>query len=528
MDLAEKYKPTTQKALFHNNNVTAIKKWLQNIEYSNTYQHILYIHGPIGCGKTTTLDILLKGYNIIQLNSDDLRTNDGINDSISQCIDYKSVTLENISKWNHSNRKDKPNIVIIECLEQTDKTIHSFLEILYKDKKINIPAIIVANSKKINEIFSKTPNFSSIAFNKPSLLEVSKLLDTINKDEKLGLDKQMKNTLIEFVESDLRQLFQILTQFKLRKNSSSNVDFNIFLNSFDKKLKDIDLYDTMNYFYNPEAPIDIEHMFLKSSSEPLLLNNSMFYNYLNLINNLETAYDKKMDDSFFNAVDSCSIANIYNNFIFKQHYWDLMPYYVYEGVITPSITIKKTFEEKVINDNLDISQLIDESIVPFRDISHNYFNSFNDIQKNTKFDITKYHTDMTISNYIQLISKKLDIIEKIKKLDLDRIEKCDELKSVVKLIYEYDLYNFEEDQLDTNSLDEYINKNINRINIRPLKKMMNIFVLSKLPTYKNSELLICKSLLKIIFEKRIPKTITNTSNNLEDMICNLDSIWKFV
>lgn len=527
-NLIEKYRPTTQKGLFHNNNVNAIKKWIQNIEYSTNYQLILYIHGPIGCGKTTTLDILLKSFNVIELNSDDLRTNDGINESISQCIDFKSITLENISKWNHSNRKDKLNIVVIECLEQTDKTIHSFLEILYKEKKINVPVIIVANSKKINEVFSKTPNFTSISFNKPSLLEVSKLLDTINKEEKLGLDKQMKNTLIEFVESDLRQLFQILTQYKLRKESSKNVDFNLFLNSFDKKLKDIDLYDTMNYFYNPEIPVDIEYMFLKSSSEPLLLNNSMFYNYLNIIDTFESHYNMKIGDELFDAVESCSDANIYNNYIYKQHFWDLMPYYVHEGVITPSVIIKKSFENKTIQDNRDVSQIIDECVIPFRDISHNYFNSFNDIQKNTRFDITKYHNDMSISLYIQLIIKKLDEVEKLKKTQKGHIEESDELQSLVKMIYEYDLYNFEDDNSEVKTIDEYVTKNISRINIRPLKKMMNIFVIKKLPTYKNSEVLICKGLLKLIFEKRIPKNTITSSNKLEDMLCNLDSIWNFV
>lgn len=528
MNLEEKYKPTTQKGLFHNNHITAVKKWLQGIDYVTNYQSILYIHGPIGCGKTTTLDILLKSYNVIQLNSDDLRTNDGINESISQCVDYKSITLENITKWNHSNRKDKLNIVVIECLEQTDKTVHSFLEILHKEKKINIPVIIVANSKKINEVFSKTQNFTSISFNKPSLLEISKLLDTINKNEKLALDKQMKNTLIEFVEGDLRQLFLILTQYKLRKESSNTVDFSVFLNSFDRKLKDIDLYDTMNYFYNPLSGIDVDHMFLKGSTEPLLLNNSMFYNYLNVIKSLESSYETKSGDKFFDAVESCSHANIYNNYIYKQHYWELMSYYVFEGVITPSVIIKKTFENKSIADNVDISQIIDECIVPFRDVSHNYFNSFNDVQKNTKFDITKFHKDMTISHYIQLIVKKLDILEKIKKSQTTSLENCDELNSIIKIIYEYDLYNFEEDTHETDSLDQYISKNISRINIRPLKKMMNIFILTKLPTYKNSELLICKGLLKFIFEKRIPKNNLTSSNKLDDMICDLDSIWKFV
>lgn len=529
-NLSEKYKPTSQKSLFHNNNVNSIKKWLQNLTFSDgDYKHILYIHGPIGCGKTTTLDILLKSYNVIQLNSDDLRTNEGVNEALSLCIDFNSITLENISKWNHSNRKDKSNIVIMECLEQSDKTIHSFLELLYKDKKINVPVIIVANSKKINEVFGKTPNFTSVLFNKPSLLEISKLLDEINKNEKLGLDKQMKKVLIDFVESDLRQLFQILTQYKLIKDkqeSTQSIDFHRFLNSFDKKLKDIDLYDTMNYFYNPEIPVDIDYMFVKSSSEPLLLNNSMFYNYLSIISEFETLYDKRIGDKLFDSVESCSNANVYNNFIYKQHYWELMPYYVYEGVISPSVNIKKTFENESIQGNRDVSQTIDELVVPFRDISHNYFNSYNDIQRNTSFAISKYHNDMSISLYIELVIQKFNNIEKLKKAKKQNsILESEDLTTIIEVVHEFQLYNFEEDNSQVDTLDEYINKNINRINIRPLKKLMNIFVLKKLPSYKSSDTLICKGLLKKIFETKIPKDKTN---NLDDIMCNLENIWNFV
>lgn len=537
--LDEKYKPTTQKGLFHNSNVTSIKKWLQNLQIeSGNYQHILYINGPISCGKTTTLDVLLKGFNIIVLNSDDLRTNDGMNNCLSQCIDFKAVTLENISKINHTHyhKRDKNNLVLIECSEQCDKIIHSFLELLFDEKKLNVPVIIVSNATKIHEVFNKTSRFTNVTFNKPSLLEVSKLVDVVNKVESLGLDKQMKSMLIDFVDYDLRQLFYILSQYALRKQGLDSVDFTEFLKSFDKKLKDIDLYDTLSYMYNPTSPINMEDMFLKASSEPLLLCNSMFYNYLSVNTEFEKVYQQEAFDAIYKVAENCSDANIYNNHIYKNHYWELTPYYAFQGVLYPSVFTKKTFSQKKLPENTNINRVLDTIITPFRDISHNYFNSLTDIKSTTKFDVASYHNDMTISHYISILKTKLIKIDKMYKTKSksdcngkgsgeNNTVFIQEVYDLTKLIHDMELYNFEESNTDCKTVNDYIAKNIKLINLRPLKKLMNIFVFEKLASFKGSETIICKELLRLLYKKRVPKTIN--INTVEDLVCDLKDIWNF-
>ena len=76
--IAERYKPTTQKSLFHKDIVNHIRKWIKMIEDyaddSRSVKQILFLYGPIGCSKTVTVECLFKGYNLINVDSDNIRS----------------------------------------------------------------------------------------------------------------------------------------------------------------------------------------------------------------------------------------------------------------------------------------------------------------------------------------------------------------------------------------------------------------------------------------------------------------------
>ena len=186
--IAAKYKPTTQKALFHKDVVNHIKKWIRMIEKDAKedldVKHILFIHGPIGSSKTVTVECLFKGYNLIDIDSDHLRSAEKITETISGIVGFREVTLANIEKWNHKNRKDKSNILFVDNLELCDRGIENFIETLYNKYNINIPVILVCNSSKYKEIFINYQNCTFLEFKRPSLLELTKLSNEICKNEK--------------------------------------------------------------------------------------------------------------------------------------------------------------------------------------------------------------------------------------------------------------------------------------------------------------------------------------------------------
>ena len=93
---SQKYKPTTQKSLFHKDVVNHIRKWIQDIEYKyetvKDVKQILFLNGPVGCGKSVTVECLFKGYNLINIDSDNLRNSDKIQESLQQIISFNNIT----------------------------------------------------------------------------------------------------------------------------------------------------------------------------------------------------------------------------------------------------------------------------------------------------------------------------------------------------------------------------------------------------------------------------------------------------
>ena len=99
---SQNYKTTNQKSLFHKDVVNNIRKWIQNIEYKyetiKDVKQILFLNGPVGCGKSVTIECLFKAYNLINVDSDNLRNADKINDALQQIINFNGITLANIDK----------------------------------------------------------------------------------------------------------------------------------------------------------------------------------------------------------------------------------------------------------------------------------------------------------------------------------------------------------------------------------------------------------------------------------------------
>ena len=71
MLLCDKYKPNTQKSLFHKDLVNHIRKWIINleqcVELKQTAKHILFLSGPIGSGKSVCVDVLFKNFELINV-----------------------------------------------------------------------------------------------------------------------------------------------------------------------------------------------------------------------------------------------------------------------------------------------------------------------------------------------------------------------------------------------------------------------------------------------------------------------------
>lgn len=563
---SQKYKPTTQKSLFHKDIVSHIRKWIQNIEYKyetiKDVKQILFLNGPVGCGKSVTVECLFKGYNLITIDSDNLRNNDKIQEALQQIISFNSITLSNIDKWNHKNKRDKNNIVFIDNIELCERGIESFVNLIYT-KEINVPIILICNTSRYKDIFSNYKNCTFIDFNHVSLLEISKLIDDINKKEKLNLDKHMIKQIIEKSQNDIRQLLFILEQWNITKNS--NISFSKFIDTIDFKYTDEDLSTKMDYIFKPKEPFNIVKLHSKFSCEPHLISNTIYQNYANITldniyhlsdtnNTISETNSLDILNNMVKAVDNISSSNIIHNEIYENQNWQLYDDYIHQSCIIPTYYLQEN--NKILFKDNNFNRKLNFNL--FKDISYNFINSYNEVKnickKNTYNNLEEINKNLNVIldpqncfyivdillNNMKILNNYFDTNKKGKnttkkeKLELynnisDPIVK-NALDKIFQIIYDYKLFEIDIDDLYKlkNGGEEIINKSIQKINLRVLKRLLNIF------TFSDNNKIFKSNIETSLQYKILQHLITNLNNTkvsvintVEGMTIDLDKIWGF-
>jgi len=560
-----KYKPTTQKLLFHKDIVNHIRKWIQTIEYkyetTKNVKEILFLNGPVGCGKSVTVECLFKGYNLINIDSDNLRNNDKLNETLQQIVSFSSITLANIDRWNHKNKQDKNNIVFIDNIELCDRGIETFVNLVYA-RNINVPIILICNTTKYKDIFSSYKNCTFIDFKNVSLLEITKLINEINKTECLNLDKNMITKIIDRSQYDIRQILFILEQWNISKGTS--ILFSNFIDSIDIKYVDEDLSKKMEYIFKSNE-FNIVKLHNKFCSDPHVISNTIYQNYPNItldkISQIKDISQKDELDLLMNmekVINNISYSNIIHNEIYENQRWELYNEYVHESCVIPTYYLQEM--NKNIFKQVETTYKINFN--SFKDISYNFINSYNEVKNickkqlcSDKFNQNKcdlnlnvifepqncfYIVDMLLKNMIIVNeyfnkNKKGKNTTKKEKLELynninDPIVK-NALDKIFQIIYDYKLFEIDID--DLNKLkkgdEEIIIKNFQKVNLRVLKRFLNIFTFSdNNKIFKsNIETSLQYKILKYLLDNTDNSTKVSVINSVEEMTIDLDKIWGF-
>lgn len=568
----EKYQPITSKSLFHKNIVETIKKWLKSIvdlsEYNKSVQKILFLHGPVGCGKSVTINILLKNYNINNIEPSDIRSNEKINDITSSLSNFNDMTLSNIDKWNKKNVKIKSenNIILIDNIELCEKNIETFVETVHKKKNVNIPLILICNNPKLKDIFVSNPDCTYIEFGKPLENELIDLITDINIKECLRLRNEYIKTIIELSQYDIRQVLYILEQWK-----TSNHNFNEFITNIVVKHTDIDLTNKLLYLFDGRKLHDTNYTFDLASTEPIVVSYNFFQNYLDVLQYKQKEFDTKKENdtkkekynlealiASSNICESISYSNTIGNKIFDEQYWDLYNIYTMTSCVIPSYHIKET----CCIDNIE--QELYNNIVPFKDISYNFINSFNEVKRictennlsNKTIHINNNPIKFTdISNdFCYLLAKmflfgigELNIyFDKNKKgkntSKNEKILLCNSIKTgkikdifddVLDKIYSYKLFEVDMTDIIMNR-KKYINdecyiNNVNKIDLRMLKRLINIFSFVETNRFIKSHVEMAikyKLLQRLINDINEQHKNNNNIYDVNNLVCELDDIWN--
>ena len=577
-----KYKPVTQKSLFHKDIINHIRKWIKMIEdYAEdkkSVKNILFLYGPVGSSKTVTVECLFKGYNVIEIDSDMLRSADKISDCLQSIVGFNSITLANIDKWNHKNKRDKSNVVFIDNLELCDRGIESFIDTLHNKNNVNVPIILVCNNSKFRDIFVNYNNCTFIQFKKPSLLELTKLSNEISKGEHLDLKKDQIKKIIEHSEYDIRQLLFLLEQWLLSKQIF--ISFEDFINSIQVKNTDKDLSEKMEYLFNHNKKFNIEETFIIASSEPQTLSFSIYQNYLTLNTPvLDKQKNIELLSNYSSIMDCISVSNIIHNAIYEHQNWDLYNDYSFYSTVFPSYYLKKNtkilFDETSLDtlDTLDTLDKLDTPVVekeklyyqqfsPYKDISYNFLNSYEEVKKVSKLNLYSKvlksnglmispYTISDPTNCFIIVKMLVDCIENLNEYFIknkrgknttkkEKLDLCDNitldsvktaLNTLVNNVYYYKLFEIDTDDF---LIKKYkyktnydIKQDVQKVDLRVLKRFLNIFTMDdKHKTFKShiETSIQYKILQRLVEDCEQQDKLSNDINNI--LTEDLDKIWN--
>lgn len=568
--LIDVYAPNTQKSLFHKDIVAHIRKWIQNIqvlaEAKKPVKNILFLYGPIGCAKTVTVDILFRGFNVYNIDPTELRSNEKINEIAAGVAGFNHRTLANIERWNHKNQdKTKNNIVVVDNIELCERSIVSFVDTIHTKHKVDTPIVLICNNPKLKDLFSSYSNFTLLEFQKPSLLELTKLVTHINQAESLDLTKPQIKSIIEHSEFDARQLFFILEQWKLQ---GTKVPFDDFIENVEKKHTDIDLTNKLIYLFDNSKAYDIDYTHRIASSEPYVISNGIYQNYPEVIDFYgQNDNNPKSINTCAVVAEQLSLGNTIHHAIFSEQSWDLFDFYTTAACVNPSYHIKQLqLDAQNKSTTQSIETQLFKIISPFKDVSSNFINSFAEVRDvcianffdkrlnpevstktifyNCDVDAMFCFTKMLIGN-IKLVSAHFDANKRGKNTSKqEKLDLCNNISDPVvqsafdnltSSVYQYFIFEVDVDDLILNHKQytkEFIEKNVNHVDLRMLKRLLNIF------TFDNSnksfkshveaalKFRILQKLVEDIGSRTDQVKQTLQVRTIESLTEDLSSIWK--
>ena len=184
-----KYKPELLENIIGNKNcVNSIQSWFENWYPLKTHSKDVcaLLSGPNGIGKTLTIELLIKKYNLnpISLNPDEKADKEYIVNVILPSIQRQKSFI------------NKQNIFVIHDIDCYDDYgfISSIVSCL---KETKIPVIATCNNRYDQSLKPIIPYCLDVKFQKPSSGDISRFVKPILKKESISMNDANLNQLIE-------------------------------------------------------------------------------------------------------------------------------------------------------------------------------------------------------------------------------------------------------------------------------------------------------------------------------------------
>src|SRR3989344_5052102 len=233
--LINKYKPKSLKEIFgHDKQIQELKKYILQ-------KKPILIYGVTGIGKTATVYALANdlGYELLEINTSDLRNKEQIDNIIKNNLQQKSLF-------------QKEKIVLIDEVDGINSSDRGGLQELIKlFENAEYPIVLIANNPWDSKFKTLRQKCKLIEFKKLSDEIILNILNNINKKEKLNVSLELLKDISKNSRGDLRSA---ILDLELAKINNKNIDlrekketiFNVLKQIFNKKEINARIFDNLD------------------------------------------------------------------------------------------------------------------------------------------------------------------------------------------------------------------------------------------------------------------------------------------
>ena len=315
--LIHKYKPENLENIIGNTTcIKSIQNWFENWyteketkTKTNAKNICALLYGPNGIGKTLTIELLIKKYNLnpISLNPDEKADKDYITKTIIPSIQ----TTKNFSK--------KQNIFVIHDIDCYDDYgfISSIVTCL---KETKIPVIATCNNRYDQSLKPLISYCLDVKFQKPNASDIVKFIKHIIKKESILLNDAKLNQVIEDSNCDIRNSLNNLqllcgnTKITAPTESKDKTNMNIFEVTKQFMSQNVEFDDKQRLFW------------CNNDILPLMIHE----NYP--VNNIKMKNEATQLNNIAESIHSLSDIDLFEKDIHINGNWELLPYTAWSSI----------------------------------------------------------------------------------------------------------------------------------------------------------------------------------------------------
>ena len=303
------------------------------INYGTQKKKALFVYGPVGCGKSASVQVIARelNYELLEINASDTRNSDAIEQIVGHAIKQKSFFY-------------KGKVIFIDEAEgiagTQDRGGLSTLAKLIGES--NFPIIIAANDAYDQKFSGFRKNCIILEFNNLETEDILKILEKIVKEEKIATKEEYLRTIARRVGGDARAAITDLQTLSVGSKISSEEIAAISYREKEDSMQDA----LIKVFKNSDPKIAIWAFERVGEAQDKLI-------YW-VDENLPQEYQNPQDLAL--AYHYLSEADIFQKRIIKRQDWRFLVYI--NAFMTAGVAVSKTEKNKAMMEYKQTSRFL--------------------------------------------------------------------------------------------------------------------------------------------------------------------------